>query len=170
MSRRKLFALSAIALASATAVAAVAIKMLKKEDGEEKQDDEMHFIKIEDGDTPSYDATNKPQEVQEIAAVYPYLNPDFIENILSKNTEFTSKYEEDMLVTVTHKVTFPQIDERKAFVEIMEVGGYETVVDGDQVTASRKFFTQDGAIVSDILNVANQAQALQGTYVDYEIH
>lgn len=168
MSRKSIFAISALTLAAVGTVGAVALKHLKnKQNTTEEQDDEVHFIKIEDGEESEEEASD---EVKEVAAVYPYLKASFIDEVLSKNTEFTAKYEDDMLVTVSHHVTFPQIEERKAFVDIMEVGGYETIVDGDCVIASRKFFTQNGAIVSDILNVANQTNALQGTYDSYDIH
>jgi hypothetical protein len=29
-------------------------------------------------------------------------------------------------------------------------------------------YTENGAIISDVLNVANQAQALNGQYIDFE--
>ncbi len=171
MSRKSI--LTAGMLALATVGTAAAVYLLKKKD--EDKDEEIHFIKIDDGEEPkeksvkTYSAEGKSEEVQEIAAVYPYLDPDFIEKILNKNDEFNTSYEEDVLVTVQHRVKFDQEEERKAFVEIMELSGYETAVKEDTVIASRKFFTQPGAIISDILNVANQTLALQGVYEDYDI-
>ncbi len=167
--------LSVTTLAVAAAAASVACWKMWKDKKEEKQekDDEIHFIKIEDAEdeTPkTYSAEGKSTEVQEIAAVYPYLDPSFIETILAKDKEFNATYEEDVLVTVTHVVKFSDAEERKAFVEIMEVSGYTTELDGEIVKASRKFFTESGAIISDILNVANQTNALMGEYVEYSIH
>ena len=171
MSRKSILAFSAIALAAASALAAYTLKKSKKT--QENEDDEIHFIKIEDGDVeekkvdPSFE--EKSDEVKEVASVYPYLDLDFIEKILNKNGEFNSSYEEDSLVTVMHHVRFAIAEERKAFEEIMGLSGYETTTQDDKVVATRKFFTQPGAIISDILNVANQTNALQGVYEKYDI-
>ena len=163
MSRKSILAFSAIALAAASALAAYTLKKSKKTQ-ENEDDDEIHFIKIED---PSFE--EKSDEVKEVASVYPYLDLDFIEKILNKNDEFNSSYEEDSLVTVMHHVRFAIAEERKAFEEIMGLSGYETTTQDDKVVATRKFFTQPGAIISDILNVANQTNALQGVYEKYDI-
>lgn len=171
MSRKSILAFSAIALAAASALAAYTLKKSKKT--QENEDDEIHFIKIEDGDVeekkvdPSFE--EKSDEVKEVASVYPYLDLDFIEKILNKNDEFNSSYEEDSLVTVMHHVRFAIAEERIAFEEIMGLSGYETTTQDDKVVATRKFFTQPGAIISDILNVANQTNALQGVYGKYDI-
>lgn len=171
MSRKSILAFSAIALAAASALAAYTLKKSKKT--QENEDDEIHFIKIEDGDVeekkvdPSFE--EKSDEVKEVASVYPYLDLDFIEKILNKNDEFNSSYEEESLVTVMHHVRFAIAEERKAFEEIMGLSGYETTTQDDKVVATRKFFTQPGAIISDILNVANQTNALQGVYEKYDI-
>ena len=37
------------------------------------------------------------------------------------------------------------------------------------IKAYRKFFTVEGAVISDVLNVANQTNALKGEYKDYQI-
>lgn len=177
MFRKSIFTVAG--LAAVAAASAVAYKLVKdKKETEETSEDEIHFITIEDGDEmeeepqepKTFSAEGKSEEVQEIAAIYPYLDPDFIEEILSKNNEFNTSYEEDVLVSICHHTKFTSSEERKAFVEIMEVGGYETEVKGDDVLSKRKFFTQSGAIISDILNVANQACALCGTYESYDIH
>ena len=171
MSRKSILAFSAIALAAASALSAYTLKKSKKT--QENEDDEIHFIKIEDGNVeekkvdPSFE--EKSDEVKEVASVYPYLDLDFIEKILNKNDEFNSSYEEDSLVTVMHHVRFAIAEERKAFEEIMGLSGYETTTQDDKVVATRKFFTQPGAIISDILNVANQTNALQGVYEKYDI-
>ena len=73
MSRKSILAFSAIALAAASALAAYTLKKSKKT--QENEDDEIHFIKIEDGDVeekkvdPSFE--EKSDEVKEVASVYP---------------------------------------------------------------------------------------------------
>lgn len=174
MSRKNVF-LSALGALAVGAIAAGAVVLLKnkKEETEEKEEG-IHFITIEDGEeTPTspktYSAEGKSEEVQEIAAIYPYLDPNFIEEVLDKNSSFNESFEEDRLITIQHHVKFDDSAERKAFCEIMELGGYETSEQFDEAIAQRKFFVEDGAIVSDILNVANQTNALQGKYLDYDI-
>lgn len=178
MFRKSIF--TAVGMAAAAAAGAAAYMLVKnKKEAKETSDDEIHFITIEDGESEEEEEPQEPQtysaegrsaEVKEIAAIYPYLDPDFIEQILSKNDEFNASYDEDTLVNVSHHAKFTDAKARKAFVEIMEVGGYETEVKGDDVLSSRKFFTQPGAIISDVLNVANQTCALCGTYESYDIH
>lgn len=175
MARKNIFwsAVGALAV-GAIAAGAVALLQNKKEENESSSDDEIHFIKIEDGEpetkeVKTFSAEGKSDEVKEVAAVYPYLDPNFIEELLNKNDSFNTSFEEDTLVTIQHHCKFYDGEERKAFRDIMEVGGYETSELADEVVAARKFFVQNGAIISDILNVANQTNALQGKYLDYDI-
>jgi hypothetical protein len=157
----------------------------EKESSEDYDDDEeVHFIKISDEDDqeedkgdiqkfedkPKFDASGKSAEVQEVCGVYPYLNPDFAEELLAKNEEFKKDYEDDTLINVTHKVNFPDADSRKSFDSIMDAAGYVDVQLSDtEMTSTKKFYTEEGAIISDILNVANQTAALHGTYEGYDI-
>lgn len=164
-------------LAAAAAGALVAVKVLKdqekkkdEEPEEDEDDEEVHFIRIEDGDAPEEE--KKPElspEVQEVAAVYPYLDSAFIEKTLAKNDELNQAYADDTLVTVKHHAEFEDAEEEKAFQEILTNGGYEVKTNGKEADASRKFYTQAGAIISDILNVANQTAALKGVYEGYDI-
>lgn len=175
MSRKVLW--STLGCLAVGAIAAGAVVLLKSnnKDTKEDSDDGIHFITIEDGDVENkeepktYSAEGKSDEVKEICAVYPYLDPDFVEELLNKNSSFETSFEEDILVTIQHHVKFEDSQERKAFMEIMEVGGYETSSKDEEVVAQRRFFYQNGAIISDILNVANQTKALQGEYLDYDV-
>ena len=164
-------------IAAAAAGALVAVKVLKdqnKEEGEpekDEEDEDVHFIRIEDGDAPEEKKEERQlsPEVQEVVAVYPYLNPDFVEETLGKNDELNREYADDTLVTVTHHAEFSDAEELKAFDEILTNGGYEVKTEDLKADASRKFYTQAGAVISDILNVANQTAALKGTYTGYDI-
>lgn len=153
--------------------AALAVKLVKdnKNKEDEEADDEIHFIKIDDEDEmPKFDLSNRSDEVKEVCGVYPYLDPDFVEKILGQNTEFNEKYEKDTLVNVTHFVHFKDAASREGFETIMGANGYVCNQMGEtEVTAAKKLFTEDGAIISDILNVANQAAALGGTYEKYDV-
>ena len=80
------------ALAVAVGIGAVvAVKLLKDqketENKEEDDDNEVRFITLSDGDgvaQPTYDASDRSVEVQEVCGVYPYLNPDFVEELLAE--------------------------------------------------------------------------------------
>lgn len=170
------------ALAAAAAGALIAVKVLKdrekkSDDSEENEDDEeVHFIRIEDGDAPEEEKKQEEPaekesgpEVQEVAAVYPYLDSAFVEKTLGRNDELNQEYADDTLVTVSHHVKFDDEEGLKAFDEILTNGGYEVKTDGSEASASRKFYTQPGAVISDILNVANQTAALKGSYEGYDI-
>lgn len=147
---------------------------LSEDDHEDESDhdEEVHFIKIDDDDEeskeedePMYDASDKPEEVQEICGVYPYLEPDFVEEMIAKNSEFNGLFENDTLITVTHKVSFEDHGNLESFLDIMDAAGYICVQLSDhEMTAQKKLFTEEGAILSDILNVANQTAALHGIY------
>jgi|LAHS01.1.fsa_nt_gb hypothetical protein len=166
------------ALIAAAAGAVVLAKVLKdhqeeSKDPEEDDDNtEVHFIKIDDSDDeeetedePEFDASDKSDEVQEVCGVYPYLNPDFVEEMLAKNSEFNAMFENDTLVQITHHVTFEDHQNLETFLDIMDAAGYICVQLSDhEMTAQKKLFTEEGAILSDILNVANQTAALHGTY------
>ena len=164
------------ALIAAAAGAVVLAKVIKdeldeKKNSEEDEDEDtaVHFIKIDDEDAaedePLYDASDKPEEVQEVCGVYPYLNPDFVEEMLAKNSEFNAMFENDTLIQITHKVTFADHQDLETFLDIMDTAGYICVQLGDtEMTVQKKLFTEEGAILSDILNVANQTAALHGIY------
>ncbi len=161
--------------------AGLAVKLLKdqKEDNEpfedEDDDDEIHFIKIDDGededdglDLPAFDASMKSEPVQELSAVYPYLDPDFIEQELDCNTVYNGQFEEDALVTIQHRVVVSE-DKKQAYVNLLLDAGYECVEEDDKLLVQRKFFYQDGAIVSDVLNIANLTSAAGAEYQGYEV-
>ena len=166
--------LSAFAIAAGVA-AGILLKVLQdsKEERENDYDDdeEIHFIRInDDDDEPETAPENEVSpEVKEICGLYPYLKAEFVRDLLNKNSSFNSEYPEDTLITLAHSIGFDDEKTAAEFTEIMETAGYQCQAEGTAVTASKKLFTEDGAIISDIMNVANQAGALKGTYKDYQI-
>lgn len=159
MFRRTLF--SALAVAAGTAAALLIRSLTDKDEPETEEDEEIRFISIKDDDTP--------EAVQQVCAVYPDLDPDFVAGLLSRSSELNARYPEDTLVAVTHNVSFPEKEMEAIFVDIMEPAGYECTGADDGVKAVRKFFTVEGAVLSDVLNVANQTNALSGEYKGYEV-
>ena len=159
----------ATAAITAAAVAAVAYEKIKqdKEKDENEDDDEIHFVKITDDDEE--EVKEEDSAVKEVLAIYPYLDAEFVSGVLAKDAEFNEKYPEDTLVNVIHKVTFADVEKAASFTDIMEPAGYKVEAKGQEIEASRRFFTEPGAIISDVLNVANQTKALEGTYTDYTV-
>jgi hypothetical protein len=169
MIRRTIF--SALAVAASVGTALIVKTLLKKDEAKEENDDEVRFITITDDDEPKmYDASDRSEEVRKVCAVYPYLDPDFVETVLDKNDSLNTAYEEDTLITLEHSVSFKDTASKEKFTDILESSGYSCEGNNGNVTAKKKLFTEDGAIVSDILNVANQAAVLNGIYKDYDVY
>jgi hypothetical protein len=110
-----------------------------------------------------------PAEVKEIASLYPYLDTAFIQEVLAKDPEYKEKYPEDTLITIVHSASFENHENAMKFASVMEDAGYHCEGDDQKVTAEVRMFCEDGSIISDILNVANQVRALEGTYQGTEI-
>lgn len=165
----RLFGALAVAVGIGAVVAVKLLKDQKETENKEVEDDnEVHFITLSDGDgvaQPTYDASNRSPEVQEVCGVYPYLNPDFVEELLAEASSLNGMFEQDTLVTIHHYVSFDNEKNREAFCDIMTAAGYECAEEG----ITKKVFVEDGAIISDILNVANQASVLNGNYQNYSI-
>ena len=164
----RLFGALAVAVGVGAVVAVKLLKDQKETENKEEDDNEVHFITLSDGDgvaQPTYDASNRSPEVQEVCSVYPYLNPDFVEELLAEASSLNGMFEQDTLVTIHHYVSFDNEKNREAFCDIMTAAGYECAEEG----ITKKVFVEDGAIISDILNFANQASVLNGTYPNYSI-
>lgn len=108
------------------------------------------------------------EDVKEVLELYPFLSAEFVEEVLEKNEKLMKEYPEDTLVCVIHKMTFADLRTLLEFEMIMTDAGYIcTQIDKEALEVSRRFFSEDGAVISDILNVANQVNALHGTYEGY---
>ncbi len=108
------------------------------------------------------------EDVKEVLELYPFLSAEFVEDVLEKNEKLMKEYPEDTLVCVIHKMTFADLRTLLEFEMIMTDAGYIcTQIDKEALEVSRRFFSEDGAVISDILNVANQVNALHGTYEGY---
>ena len=162
----------ALAVAVSVGTALIVKTLLDREENQQDDDDEVRFITITDDEGPQmYDASGRSEEVQKVCVVYPYLDPDFVETILAKNEALNALYEEDTLVNVEHTVSFKDTEGKEKFRDILDAAGYTCREQGTMdMTAAKKLFTEDGAIVSDILNVANQAAVLGGMYKDYDVY
>ena len=175
--------LGAFAIAAGIAAGLVLHAISRNSEEEEDiydDDDEIHFIRINDDDEEPEEAEEPEEkkqksgpfgpEVQEVCGLYPYLTADFVAETLAKNGELNAAYPEDTLITLTHSVGFENKEDADKFAEIMETANYQiSTGKNNTLKAAKKLFTEDGAVISDVLNVANQASALRGKYKKYTI-
>ena len=162
--------------AAITCAAVVKLLLDKEETTDDEEESEVRFISLEDakeeaeGETGEEPKKETAPEVLEIAQLYPYLSHDFIAEQLSRNPVFNEKYPEDSLITITHKAKFENTDIVREFTKIGEDNGYASeILNEKEATITRKMFTEDGSILSDIYNVANQVACLKGVYEGYNI-
>ncbi len=117
-------------------------------------------------------AVEKPyaSEVLQISELYKYLDKDFIEEMYLKNSDFSSRFPVDTLIRMSHTCKFEDTGVMREFERIAVNNGYAAEeVNEHQTVVSRKMFTEDGSILSDIFNVSNQVAALNGKYDGYHI-
>ena len=168
---------AAIASAAAIGVAALVKIMLDSEtEDANEEENEVRFISIKDADEPeekeipAKKEKTYPKEIEDIAELYPYLNKEFIQEQFSRNAVFNEQYPEDSLVKITHKAKFETPEATQDFIKIGEKNGYTAeVLEEKEASICRKLFTEDGSILSDIYNVANQVACLKGVYEGYNI-
>lgn len=117
------------------------------------------------------DKSEEDEDVLEVSSLYPYLSTSFIAKTLSRNEEFNTNFPEDTLVSVLHTCQFEDMRSVLNFEAIMADAGYISQHDDNlEVRSAKRFFSEEGSIISDILNVANQAAALDGKYIDCELN
>ncbi len=132
-------------------------------DEEETEDDVVADVQ--------QDKSEEDEDVLEVSGLYPYLSTSFIAKTLSRNEEFNTNFPEDTLVSVLHTCQFDDMRSLLNFEAIMADAGYISQHDDNlEVRSAKRFFSEEGAIISDILNVANQAAALGGRYIDCELN
>lgn len=121
---------------------------------------------------PEAAVAEKPylSEVEQIAALYQYLDKDFVEEMYLRNSQFSEQFPADTLIRISHKCRYEDSEIMREFEKIAVNNGYAAEELNDHETVvSRKMFTEEGSILSDIFNVANQVAALQGNYEGYRI-
>ncbi len=170
---------AAVAATAVTAAVVVTVVTKKKKNEEEVEDEQVHFINIEDvSDTEENEEVEEKKEeveevsdeVKEVASIYPYLSTSFVAEQFARNDVFNEKYPEDTLVTISHKARFSHLDEKEQFCSIAKENEYEVEeLTEKEVLVKKKMYSTDGAILSDIYNVANQVNCLNGTYEGYQI-
>ncbi len=167
---------AAVAATAVTAAVVATVVTKKKQEKEVEEEEQVHFINIDDGEETEEVEEQKEEceevsdEVKEIASIYPYLSTSFVAEQFARNDVFNEKYPEDTLVTISHKARFSHLDEKEQFCSIAKDNEYEVEeLSEKEVLVKKKMYSTDGAILSDIYNVANQVNCLNGTYEGYQI-
>ncbi len=106
-----------------------------------------------------------------INELYPYLNMNFIRSVYDLKEEIADTYPLDARVLLLHRIGFVVLDELRQFVEIVLDHGYRVNVDEDKmiVDVFKVFDNEDGKILANVFDIANQARVLDGSYEGYHV-
>ncbi len=141
---------------------------------EEPEDDLLnipifHHVDVQQ-DWQTHEEVAVSEEAKEIAEMYPYLEGGFIQTVLDQNDALNEEFPENTLVSANHTIQFDDAEKMEQFKNIMLEAQYNIVSEEkEKITINKRFFSESGAIISDILNVSNQAVALTGKYLGYEL-
>lgn len=148
-------------LALGGVVTAVAVAKTKKK---AKEYEEVMFVEIDDNDDSEQEFGYVVDELKEI---YPYLQTSFINAIYQDNEQFDNQYTGK--IKVNHAIVFEDENDCNIFIDVSNENGYDVSKEGLKVYLDSYFENEKGRIMSDILNVANQAVCLNGSYTGYKI-
>lgn len=168
-------------VAVAAGVVAMEIYRRKKDTEESTEDSVVNFIDLNDEEeedlieAPTQFISRKEsqdqefsKEVNEIVALYPYLEKKFIAEQFVRNEVFSSEYPVNSVIQVKHKALFEDREVLESFLMISKENGYDVCalseVEGE---VSHTLQVVEGALLSDIYNVANQVACLHGKYEGY---
>ena len=144
-----------IVAAAAVGAVVVAKKVLDKKS--EAEEEEVELIEV--GNPQESD------EVLELKTVYPFLPANFLEETLANENSYAERFMSGEEVRIVHQVAYDSQESAEDFKDILASSGY-TVSEEESLAyrVERKFVYEEGAIASDIFNVANQVIALGGNY------
>lgn len=144
-----------IVAAAAVGAVVVAKKVLDKKS--EAEEEEVELIEV--GNPQESD------EVLELKTVYPFLPANFLEEKLANENSYAERFMSGEEVRIVHQVAYDSQESAEDFKDILASSGY-TVSEEEALAyrVERKFVYEEGAIASDIFNVANQVIALGGNY------
>ena len=144
-----------IVAAAAVGAVVVAKKVLDKKS--EAEEEEVELIEV--GNPQESD------EVLELKTVYPFLPANFLEETLANENSYAERFMFGEEVRIVHQVAYDSQESAEDFKDILASSGY-TVSEEEALAyrVERKFVYEEGAIASDIFNVANQVIALGGNY------
>lgn len=112
-----------------------------------------------------------PEAVYQINTLYPYLNPKFINAVFNNFAAFNEEFEIGSACRITHKVQFPDSQNLISFIDIVKDLNYEIAgTDENQnILIVLDFENEESKILSEIYNISNQVNYLDGLYRGYEL-
>lgn len=112
-----------------------------------------------------------PEAVYQINTLYPYLNPKFINAVFNNFGAFNEEFEIGSACRITHKVQFPDSQNLISFIDIVKGLNYEIAgTDENQnILIVLDFENEESKILSEIYNISNQVNYLDGLYRGYEL-
>ncbi len=156
-------------------------KMFESDDEvEELEEISLDEIEIEESSESLEEAVFNQEEekedefsetIKEIGLLYPYLNQGFIGKILQQLPHFTEEFKNGDTCRIVHKVQFHESNNLMRFLEIIRGQGYEVVGTdaNNNILLQLDFVTQESKILSEIYNISNQVNYLDGIYRGYEL-
>jgi len=116
-------------------------------------------------------AVEKVKAYESIAKMYPYLQGSFIRNVYSLKDAIAHDYNIDEEIILLHRINFVEIESLRRFVEIVTSHDYTVNVDENKmiVDVLKGFVNEDGKILANIFDIANQAKVLLGEYEGFKV-
>ncbi|MEG0240285.1 hypothetical protein [Anaerorhabdus sp.] len=131
-----------------------------------EEDDDLEEISLEPVEEREF-----PDAVYDISSLYPYLNLKFINTVFNNFEVFNDEFEIGTGCRITHKVQFPESQNLISFIEIIKEYGYEIngTDENHNILIYLDFENQESKILSEIYNISNQVNYLDGLYKGYEL-
>lgn len=106
-----------------------------------------------------------------INELYPYLSLNFVRAVYDLKEEIAAEYPLDEKLVLLHRISFENIEDLRQFTEIVLDHDYRVNVDENKmiVDVFKWFKNEDGKILTNIFEIANQARLLNGSYEGYHV-
>lgn len=102
---------------------------------------------------------------------FPSLSVSFVRSVYDLKDSFASENPQESSIILLHRILFKNVDELRSFVEIVLNHDYNINADESKmiVDTFKQVANADGKIMTNIFEVANQANVLNGVYEGYRI-
>ncbi len=144
----------------------------KVEEKENAEDAYLDELAEELKDALEVDEVEEDKDIySKISELYPYLSLNFIRAVYDLKESLANEYPYDRYVLLLHRISFVTIDELRQFTEIVLDHDYQINVDEGKmiVDVIKEFINEDGKILANIFEIANQARLLNGEYEGYRV-
>ncbi len=156
-------------------------EILRQEKANDEKIEESENIEDEylDSLADELEKALKEDEVQDekkdvyamINELYPYLSLNFVRAVYDLKEEIAFEYPLDEKLVLLHRISFENIEDLRQFTEIVLDHDYRVNVDENKmiVDVFKWFKNEDGKILTNIFEIANQARLLNGSYEGYHV-